>query len=174
MLALDGVAAGMTSTPTTFDENSSVPVGNSLQLQGTGTDYTSFTGWGNPTTTPTTMGAPNIGQVFGVGPTCDSSSVTADRLTFSTPLSGCIVPGETFSLTVCATDSTGDVAVIQFQYHPQCGQWSRDIGRRAYPACHRRLRNFPWTQPECCRRLCFGRFRWVLFRQQPGIYFYQL
>lgn len=110
MLAKDGDAAGMTSFVTDFDEGSSVPVGNSLQLTGLGSIYTDFGGWADPTATPATMGFPNVGQVFGTGPGCDPNSVTADRLTFSIGLDGCTVPGETFDLVVCATDSTGDIA----------------------------------------------------------------
>lgn len=58
----DGPAAGMTSTDIGVAEPSTTPVGQSLQLTGSGTSYTHFT-WLAPATS--TFGACNNGQTFG-------------------------------------------------------------------------------------------------------------
>ena len=59
--AADGLAAGMTSTDIGVAENGSEPVGNSLQLAGTGSTYSDFT-WSS--SSPNTFGAFNTGQTF--------------------------------------------------------------------------------------------------------------
>jgi predicted extracellular nuclease len=60
--AVSGPANGMTSTDIGVAENGSEPVGQSLQLQGTGTTYEQFT-WSAPSTQ--TFAAVNTGQTFG-------------------------------------------------------------------------------------------------------------
>ncbi len=60
--AVGGPADGMTSTDIGATEDGSTAVGDSLQLQGTGTTYDDFT-WGGPI--PNTFGAVNTGQTFG-------------------------------------------------------------------------------------------------------------
>ena len=60
--AADGPASGMTSTDIGVSESSGTPVGDSLQLAGTGNAYTDFT-WATPQ--PNTFGAVNTGQSFG-------------------------------------------------------------------------------------------------------------
>jgi hypothetical protein len=61
--AADGPANGMTSTDIGVDEPSSTPVGDSLQLTGSGTMGGDFT-WAS--SQPNTFGAVNTGQTFGV------------------------------------------------------------------------------------------------------------
>ncbi len=57
--ATDEAATGMTSTDIGVAEGSSTPVGHSLQLTGTGSDYTDFT-WAAPS--PSSAGDLNSGQ----------------------------------------------------------------------------------------------------------------
>lgn len=61
-IATDGEASGITSVDIGVSQSSSTPVGYSLQLQGTGTEYTDFTWTKDIEATP---GSPNIGQTFG-------------------------------------------------------------------------------------------------------------
>ena len=67
-VAVGGPANGMLSTDIGVSEPGTTPIGNSLQLLGTGTMGGDFT-WA--TTQPSTFGAVNTGQTFGVvtGPT---------------------------------------------------------------------------------------------------------
>ena len=60
--ATDGIANGLTSTDIGVSESGGTPIGNSLQLVGTGTQASDFT-WA--TDMPSTFGAVNTGQVFG-------------------------------------------------------------------------------------------------------------
>ncbi|MDJ0674951.1 MAG: hypothetical protein QNJ36_06160 [Calothrix sp. MO_167.B42] len=62
--AVDGPAAGSTSTDIGVSESSSTPVGSSLQLTGTGSVYEDFS-WSAPT--DDTPGTVNTGQSFGDG-----------------------------------------------------------------------------------------------------------
>lgn len=62
MTAVNGAAAGLTSEDVGVSETTSTPVGYSLQLTGTGTDYSQFT-WSAPTTA--TAGSINTNQSFG-------------------------------------------------------------------------------------------------------------
>ena len=62
--AVDGPAAGMTSVDIGVFEPSSTPVGDSLQLTGTGTSSSDFT-WSDAQ--PGTFGSVNTGQSFGGG-----------------------------------------------------------------------------------------------------------
>ena len=59
----DGAASGLTSTDIGVSESSTTLIGNSLQLGGSGTDYSEFV-W--QTEGPNTYGAINTGQTFGV------------------------------------------------------------------------------------------------------------
>ncbi|MCA9840016.1 MAG: ExeM/NucH family extracellular endonuclease [Trueperaceae bacterium] len=63
--AIDGFASGLTSTDIGVKESPSTPVGNSLQLTGTGTTYSDFS-WASAS--PNTFGAVNTGQSFGTQP----------------------------------------------------------------------------------------------------------
>ena len=63
--AASGPAAGMTCDDIGVSEGSSTPVGDSLQLAGTGTGYADFS-WTGPIAN--TFGAVNTGQHFGTGP----------------------------------------------------------------------------------------------------------
>jgi len=69
-----GPANGMTSTDIGVSEPSSTPVGNSLQLTGSGANYEDFSWAGNA---PNTFGAVNTGQTFngpgGAGGGCDGA-----------------------------------------------------------------------------------------------------
>jgi predicted extracellular nuclease len=62
--ATGGPANGMTSTDIGVSESSSTPVGDSLQLTGTGTEYEDFS-WASPGAN--TFGAVNSGQTFDAG-----------------------------------------------------------------------------------------------------------
>lgn len=62
--AVGGPANGLTSTDMGLTEPSTTPVGQSLQLTGTGASYGDFT-WTAPSAN--TFGAPNTGQTFGEG-----------------------------------------------------------------------------------------------------------
>ena len=62
MTATDGVASGMTSSDIGVSESSTSAVGYSLQLAGTGTDYSAFSWQGSAAHT---AGAINNGQSFG-------------------------------------------------------------------------------------------------------------
>lgn len=64
-IATDGPASGMTSTGIGVSEASDTPVGDSLQLVGTGIFYEDFS-WSDPI--PSTFGAINTGQSFGAQP----------------------------------------------------------------------------------------------------------
>jgi len=59
--ATDGPAIGLTSTDIGVSEDGTTPVGDSLQLVGTGTYYEDFL-WSGPT--PNTFGGVNTGQSF--------------------------------------------------------------------------------------------------------------
>lgn len=63
--AAEGPASGMTSTDIGVEEGSSTPLDYSLQLAGTGTDYTDFA-WAGPA--PATFDGLNAGQSFGAAP----------------------------------------------------------------------------------------------------------
>jgi hypothetical protein len=103
ILALDGAAAGLTSTNTGVTEPTSTPNGNSLQLTGNGTVGSNFT-WASPA--PNTIGQLNNGQTFG-GP---CAAVVATQASFSNMPSGCILPNSPFSVSACLTNSSGAVA----------------------------------------------------------------
>ncbi|AFL79769.1 HYR domain-containing protein [Aequorivita sublithincola DSM 14238] len=74
LTAVDGVAAGLTSTDIGVSEPNSTPIGESLQLSGTGTFYPDFT-WNSPTAA--TPGTLNVGQTY-VVPTSSSVDVFLD------------------------------------------------------------------------------------------------
>lgn len=62
--AIGGPADGLASTDIGVSESSTTPVGQSLQLTGTGSAYSDFT-WSGPATA--TPGAPNLNQTLNVG-----------------------------------------------------------------------------------------------------------
>ena len=72
--AVDGVASGLTSTDIGVSEGSGTPIGESLQLSGTGTYYPDFT-WNAPTAA--TPGTINVGQIY-IAPTTSSTDVYLD------------------------------------------------------------------------------------------------
>ncbi|MBW2938435.1 HYR domain-containing protein, partial [Aureisphaera sp. CAU 1614] len=75
--AVDGIASGLTSTDIGVSEPSSTPIGESLQLTGTGTYYPDFT-WNAPSAS--SPGDINIGQTF-LAPTSTVYDATLDGTT---------------------------------------------------------------------------------------------
>ncbi len=72
--AVDGVASGFTSIDIGVSEASGTPIGESLQLNGTGTYYADFI-WNAPTAA--TPGTINVGQIY-VAPTTSAIDVYLD------------------------------------------------------------------------------------------------
>ncbi len=99
--ALDGPAVGLTSTDIGVSETGSEPIGQSLQLTGTGTVYEDFT-WSSPMTN--TLGAVNTGQTFEV---VVNQPVVADC---DGPLT--TTEGTAATTQVSATDADGTVIDI--------------------------------------------------------------
>ncbi|HEX2901626.1 MAG TPA: hypothetical protein VHS96_18075, partial [Bacteroidia bacterium] len=105
--AVSGPAAGMTATDIGVIESSATAVGLSLQLNGAGVLAGDFTWSPVATATP---GALNNSQTFG-GTACGSGPVVPSELRFASTPSGCILPGDVFSIQVCATDAGGFTAL---------------------------------------------------------------
>ena len=84
MTAVDGVAAGMTSTDVGVVETSSTEVGHSLQLAGIGTQYSDFTWQPVAVSTPgvsnnnQTLGEPNLPPVAAFTASCQGLGCTFD------------------------------------------------------------------------------------------------
>ena len=72
--ATDGAAAGMTSTNIVVSETTSTPVGHSLQLTGTGTEYAQFI-WASPMAN--TAGVVNTDQSFGTSPVSNEAPLAS-------------------------------------------------------------------------------------------------
>ncbi|MCI0393669.1 MAG: hypothetical protein L0322_01860, partial [Chloroflexi bacterium] len=72
-VAVGGPANGLTSTDIGVSENGTEPLGQSLQLSGTGTTYEDFT-WNAPAAH--TFGSCNTGQIFSTGDAAPSVSST--------------------------------------------------------------------------------------------------
>jgi predicted extracellular nuclease len=116
--AVGGPANGMVSTDIGVSELGSEPVGNSLQLTGTGTDYEDFT-WVNEA--PNTFGSINTGQSFG-GPTNPTGVGSANpnllALNDSTLLTVAVTPGtdptSTGLAVSCDLSSIGGSATQMF------------------------------------------------------------
>jgi uncharacterized protein len=93
--AVGGPADGLLSVDIGVSENGSGPVGDSLQLTGTGTAYQDFT-WAAEA--PNTFGAFNTGQFFGTGPSNPTGTGAADpdmvKAGDTTLLSVEVTPGE--------------------------------------------------------------------------------
>lgn len=107
--ASNGLASGQTCTDIGVDEPGSTPVGQSLQLVGTGTQYADFS-WTGPTTQ--SPGSLNSGQSFGAAvdtapsvsstnPTDGATGVAADA-TISIVFSEAVTVGNAFALS-CAS-----------------------------------------------------------------------
>lgn len=103
----NGPAIGMTATDIGVFEASGTAVGQSLQLTGAGSLYSDFTWAGVAAATP---GALNNGQTFG-GSSCGGGPVIPTELRFTSTPGGCILPGGTFSIQVCATNASGFTAI---------------------------------------------------------------
>jgi len=102
--ATEGTASGMTSTDIGVSENGSTQVGESLQLEGTGGQYSDFT-W-TPVAIANTENATNTGQAF-AAPTGGSVTISfADVETL-----GACAGNRTIERTFTATDSNGNQAM---------------------------------------------------------------
>jgi predicted extracellular nuclease len=111
--AVGGPADGMASNDIGVSESSSTPVGDSLQLTGTGTTYDSFT-WAGPE--PNTFGQVNIDQTFG-------EIVNAPVMVDCGPALVAF-QGKSASTTVSASDSDGtvvDIAITDISPAPTSG-----------------------------------------------------
>ncbi|HZD56215.1 MAG TPA: hypothetical protein VE136_05810, partial [Anaerolineales bacterium] len=105
--AVDGPAAGMTSTDIGVSEPFDTPVGDSLQLTGSGTVYEDFT-WAGPE--PNTFGAINTGQAFG-GPVnapvlvdCGPSLSAAEGFSASQEVSASDADGTVVDIAITGVD----------------------------------------------------------------------
>jgi predicted extracellular nuclease len=93
-MATDGPANGMTSTDIGVAESGTTPVGDSLQLTGTGLFYDDFT-WA--TEAPNTFGAVNTDQIFGISVNPKGTGLATPNLVSigeSTLLTVAVTPGE--------------------------------------------------------------------------------
>ena len=108
--AVDGPAAGSTSTPIPKSETTSTPVGHSLQLAGSGASYSQFA-WQDPA--PSSFGNCNPGQTLSGGgggntlsngvPLSNLSAATGASLSFSMS-----VPAGATNLAFAMSGGTGD------------------------------------------------------------------
>ena len=87
--AVGGVADGLTSTDIGVSESGGTPVGNSLQLVGTGTKASDFS-WASDMTN--TFGAVNTGQIFGDAPPVEVAEI------FTIQGSGLVSPFENMTV----------------------------------------------------------------------------
>ncbi|MCK6628319.1 MAG: 5'-nucleotidase C-terminal domain-containing protein [Anaerolineae bacterium] len=101
-VGVGGPANGLTSTNIGVAEAGSEPVGQSLQLTGTGTTYSDFT-WSGPAAS--TFGAINTGQTFSGGPA--NAPVVA---TCGSPLA--VIEGNSASRSVSGSDTDGTVTGV--------------------------------------------------------------
>jgi predicted extracellular nuclease len=99
--ATDGPAVGMTSTDIGVSEAGNEPVGLSLQLTGTGTEYEDFI-WSGPSTH--TFGAVNTGQSFGGVASAPVITTCGTTLTVAEGFGG--------SREVSASDADGRVVAM--------------------------------------------------------------
>jgi len=106
LTATDGPAVGLTSTDIGVAETSSTPVGESLQLGGTGTQYSDFT-WNIPA--PETEGIINNGQSFGGG-SLSTITVTPTLLSGFSYVEGLGPSGEQ-SFDISGSDLTADISI---------------------------------------------------------------
>jgi hypothetical protein len=99
---IDGAASGMTSVDIGVAESNSAAEGSSLQLEGTGGQYSEFT-WSTTPDLPNTFGAVNTGQTF-VAPTGGTVTIVfADAIT-----PGACAGESTIERTWTATDNNGN------------------------------------------------------------------
>ena len=95
--ATSSTALGLTCTDIGVTEIATTPVGQSLQLQGSGTTYGNFT-WAGPITN--TQNSPNTGQIFGGGP-----SISINDVTLTEGNSG--IQTATFTVTASTSSHSG-------------------------------------------------------------------
>jgi hypothetical protein len=106
LTATDGPANGLTSTDVLVFEDGTTPVGYSLQLGGTGTQYSDFT-WNAPA--PETKGFINNGQSFGSG-TISTINVTPSVLSGFSYVEG-LGPSSEQSFDISGSDLTDDISI---------------------------------------------------------------
>lgn len=124
--ALDGPASGLTSTDIGVAETGSEPAGYSLQLVGTGTQYSDFA-WAPPQ--PATFGAPNETQVFPppqenqpITMTCGSALVSYQGLSTTTTVSAVDPDGLVTRLEFALPQPEGMLLVSSMTPSPAVGQ----------------------------------------------------
>jgi len=105
--ATDGPASGMTSTDIGVSEGSTSTVGYSLQLIGSGSDYTNFT-WSGPIAN--TMGAVNTGQILTGGSVDNPPSISNIEHTPKVPTAD-----ENTTVTATIKDDSG-LTLYQLKY----------------------------------------------------------
>ncbi|HJT63301.1 MAG TPA: hypothetical protein VJ839_00850, partial [Candidatus Limnocylindria bacterium] len=112
--AVGGAADGLLSTDIGVSENGSEALGQSLQLQGAGTDYEDFT-WAAPMAQ--TFGAVNTGQTFGTAAilpvaTCGNTLFAADGYPATRNVTGRDTDGVVTSLTIdSVTPDPGTITI---------------------------------------------------------------
>jgi predicted extracellular nuclease len=116
--AVGGAADGLTSTDIGVEEGSSTPVGDSLQLIGTGASYEDFS-WSGPSAS--TFGAVNAGQTFDGGSGPDYTPIYDIQYT-TDPTGDSPLAGQ-------ADVTTEGVVTARFQYgyfieDPAGGDWN--------------------------------------------------
>ena len=104
--AADGPAIGITSTDIGVSETSSTPIGESLQLGGTGTQYSDFT-WNPPAAE--TKGIINNGQTFSGG-SLSTITVTPTLLSGFSYVEG-LGPSSEQSFDISGSDLTADISI---------------------------------------------------------------
>lgn len=112
LTATDGPANGQTSVDIGVSETSSTPIGESLQLTGSGTDYTNFT-WQAPAVS--SFGDINAGQTFGaamptINITAPSGGTVFDPGTSTVNVewtTANLAGGESVNITVNGSGDTG-------------------------------------------------------------------
>ncbi len=154
--AVEGIAAGLTSTDIGVEEPTTTPAGHSLQLSGEGGAYDDFVWQG---TAPATFGACNNDQTLGAPPTrvalrSFTADVSGDRvtLTWETALE---IDNAGFHLyragepegdrvrvnqeLIGATAAPGQGATYTYRDEPGSGQffyWLEDVDTQGYGTLH--------------------------------------
>lgn len=103
--ATSGSANGMSSSDIGVSETSSTPVGESLQLTGTGLSYSEFT-WVSPA--GNTFGSLNNGQSFGTPNAAPSVSITSPSNWTQ------FDEGSSISISASAADIDGTISSVEF------------------------------------------------------------
>jgi endonuclease I len=113
-VATNGPAIGMTSEDIGVSENGTGAASNSLQLTGTGNQYSDFS-W--QPDTPATFGACNTGQTFGTPPDIAPAMVSTNPVNNATNVALNTTIGITFSEPVTLTSTFADVTCTSSGVH---------------------------------------------------------